>query len=167
MRSLIIGAAAIACILAGCTGGGDGRDTTSTSTDPAVIKKDYVGDIRVPQGAALIRVMHTDPYRWTAELTFTGPAEPVVADFLDQLTTTLDFEFGIQTRPFDGVCDEGAVDPTGPTSCKIRGYLAGDRGYIYVEVLSPRPTDTGTLRIERIFQHRGRTDVLGPPYPED
>lgn len=159
---------------------GDGADTplatettdatgssTTATTEPApgVVKQDHLGVLRVPATAERVEFEHTDPYVWTAKLSFTGDMRSVVRELRDNL-----IELGFDMHPLEGEpssqCLKGTALPDGTGECFINGHVPGGGGEIEIQARRLTATEPGVIDIHRTYGHRTPGDAAGPPWPE-
>ncbi len=142
-----------------------------SSVDSPVIRKDYEGDFRAVAGTKLISIVHENPYHWTATLSFTGDARPVIASLGAHLAD-LGFSPAVGRESIikveDGKvsgCLTGEIDTSGNGTCTLRAGLPGGRGLVDISVDKASAKQDGLVTIDRRYEHRLPADELGPPFP--
>ena len=140
-------------------------ESRSVAQNEGVIKIDYEGSFRVPEGTELVSLVHEDPYRWEAELRFTdAPASQVAGDLLAQLKSLVFHLIPVVGRDD---CAEGAVRRDGTVSCVIAATNPGGGGEVSIEMTRAAASAPGSIRITRQFLHRVRQDPIGSPHPPE
>ena len=155
--------AALLCLVVASSGcGRDTGDATSLPSDPTVLKQDYYGPIRVPAGAEVVSLTHTDPMEWQAVLEFSAVAAPAMTQHLVEDLASVEFHTGL---PAGTLCTEGGFLPDGTGTCIVRAFVGGEGGRIRVSVSRPTLAAAGRIEITRQFTRRLVDDEIGPPYP--